>query len=982
MSSQLTNMMAEIESWESAAEFGISKDLWAQYQVRQRSDDLYIAMLSNIFDTLRVNDIQEREQRLSELAKTLLIYSKSAASKYLTGVDKKINLLYCAAAFYLAGFPATATLVLKGVGNLSDLIEEEQFLYKLLSNKLNNSINLDSQFLESIESDEDESYEEIVSHFKIRWREGLINDPRLFIASKLTVCCLDRFRLFNVWKFLRENTSNFSREIWRQFLTDSDSFPLRELFPSQIAAIKSGILSDKDEVYSLQMPTSSGKTSLCEILIFHEVKVRKKKVLFLVPFRALAAEIKEGISKRLQSVQINVVSSYGGNIPTGSDKTDAAIADVLIITPEKFIALSQNFADLEVNFDTIICDEGHLIDDVSRGLQYELLLTKLKSSKDVSRKIVFISAILPNVNEIHEWLGGGPQQLSKSEYKPVETDFAFIQKQTGAWSLNFNTIYARPRSYFLMNFLRKDDFKYVNPTTGNRKLITGYGSYITLSCAAALKGRRNGSVALFTTQKGVNGVEGLSKKMLELHQLRATITENAPKLSSSLPDLTDYISFQFGAEYSLTQLLKYGIGFHHGDLPQEIRREMEEAIQGNKINILICTSTLAEGVNLPIRTLVVHTIKRFDRKKNISLPIDRRSIKNMVGRVGRAGKETRGRIIFANSTEEDYVQDVFRDMSMEPARGSLFRLIKLLNKKVIALKIKLSNEIFESQNKQFLLILDKIDAALIDFLPEDLAIEDIGQHIEGILQLTLAYRYCETDDLKNIIKEVFSLRAGRLKTSVSEEQWSALKKSGSSFRFWSFVNKFDLLSREEWEFLSYSTDEVWINEVIMKLLDTTDIKEGYDKEIIKKVILGWISGLSYKELAESCAVDVEKVLELLGYTVGYALQDASAKLTQLAISRYEYHNLSEIARNWSSLLQYGLNNLQQLDLFARGASDRLGVWGISRYLEENEILLRNRELIEFLRENEEQVITFLRKDKRVPKLSRQRICEELKLLYF
>lgn len=149
--------------------------------------------------------------------------------------------------------------------------------------------------------------------------------------------------------------------------------------------------------------------------------------------------------------------------------------------------------------------------------------------------------------------------------------------------------------------------------------------------------------------------------------------------------------------------------------------------------------------------------------------------------------------------------------------------------------------------------------------------------------------------------------------------------------------------------------------------------------MIKKVILGWISGLSYKELAESCKVDVEEVLKLLGHTVGYALQDASAKLTQLAISRYEYHNLSEMARNWPSLLQYGLNSLQQLDLFIRGVSDRLGVWGISRYLSENGILLRDRELIEFLKENEEQVVVFLKKDKRVPKLSRDRICDELGL---
>ena len=90
-----------------------------------------------------------------------------------------------------------------------------------------------------------------------------------------------------------------------------------------------------------------------------------------------------------------------------SEGATAETADVLIITPEKFAALGQNLPDLENSFDTIICDEGHLIDDGNRGLQYELLLTKLKSSEGNPRKIVFISAILPNVDVIHGWLGGG-----------------------------------------------------------------------------------------------------------------------------------------------------------------------------------------------------------------------------------------------------------------------------------------------------------------------------------------------------------------------------------------------------------------------------------------------------------------------------------------------------------------------------------------------------------------------------------------------
>ena len=104
-------MMAQMESWEAAAEFGIPEYSWVEYQVLRRSDDLYIACLSSIFDALRLQQKEERESALADIAKILVIYSRSAAARYLSGVEKRLNQLYSASLFYLAGFPATATLL-------------------------------------------------------------------------------------------------------------------------------------------------------------------------------------------------------------------------------------------------------------------------------------------------------------------------------------------------------------------------------------------------------------------------------------------------------------------------------------------------------------------------------------------------------------------------------------------------------------------------------------------------------------------------------------------------------------------------------------------------------------------------------------------------------------------------------------------------------------------------------------------------------
>lgn len=979
MNNQLVNMMAEIESWESATEFGIPEELWAGYQVRERADDLYIAVLAAVFDSLRLDDLEERRNALADLSKTLLVFSRSTASKYLGGVDRNINLLYCAATFYVSDYPATATFLARKIVAEESYVDEERFLSGLLSRNLSDENQMESQLIETFSSPNDDRFDALDARLLQSLRDGLATDPRLFIASKLSLEVLDRFRSFNIWDCLRENAANYDFETWQPFLMNSDTFPLWELFPSQMAAIESGILSDVNDVFSMQMPTSSGKTSLCEIIIYNEVKAREKRVLFLVPFRALASEIGAGISKRLRNVGVSVIATHGGNIPTRSEGVSAEEADVLIITPEKYAALVQNHPELATRFDTIICDEGHLIDDGTRGLHYELLLTKLKSTEEVQRKMVFISAILPNVNEIHSWLGGEPDTLAVSEYKPVETDFSFVAPQgSNAWQLDFNTIYERPRSYFLRSFLVQNDFRFINPLTGRSKLIAGYKSYTSLACAAALKARRHGPVALFTTMKGQNGVDGLAEKLVSMCELSVNVAQFDSSPADGLPDLNDYIAFQFGDEYLLTRLLRFGMGFHHGDLPQEIRREMESAIQNAVINLLICTSTLAEGVNLPIRTLVVHTIKRFDGEA--LRPIEQRSIKNIVGRVGRAGKETRGRIIFANNDERSVVEDVFNDNRMESAYGALFRLIENLNRAVSRLDIQLSNEIFESQNNSFLAIIDGIDTALIDLIPPEILVEDIEQYVEATIENTLAYQYCETDELQERIKEVFSLRAQHLQSEVPRDQWPVLKRSGSSPRFWNLVQSLELLDRPEWVSLSEVADEDWIEEVVLRLYEIPTLEFEYEIGLLRSALQGWMDGSTYVEIADACEIEIKDTLKLLGHSVGYQLQDALGKLTQLAIAQFSDDNLSEVARNWSSLLQYGLGDLQQLDLFELGASDRLAVWGVSRYIDANGLAEeRGIELLRTLRANSTGLIEFLESDDRVPTLSRLRVCDELGL---
>lgn len=299
MNSLLLSKMAQMESFEAASEFDIPEVSWADYDVRDRAADIYISSLSSIFDALRMEDATSRQNAFDAIAKTLLLYSRSAAAKYLGGVEATLNQLYCSALFYLADRPATATFLARLISNREAFIPEEEFLLALLSRNLASDTDFVGFLKDALASQSADRFSALESALGRSAGEGLCYDPRQFIAAVLGKYAVERFRRTNVWASLEKHASRYSPEIWDALLNNADTFPLWELLPSQAVALEAGLLLDGNETVSLQMPTSAGKTSLCELLIFQEVRVLQRKVLFLVPFRALAAEIHGGICRRL-----------------------------------------------------------------------------------------------------------------------------------------------------------------------------------------------------------------------------------------------------------------------------------------------------------------------------------------------------------------------------------------------------------------------------------------------------------------------------------------------------------------------------------------------------------------------------------------------------------------------------------------------------------------------------------------------------------
>ena len=179
----------------------------------------------------------------------------------------------------------------------------------------------------------------------------------------------------------------------------------------------------------------------------------------------------------------------------------------------------------------------------------------------------------------------------------------------------------------------------------NRKDTIKIASFLGSFCS------NNGATLIFTTQKKY--VESIVSSLIKLRQ--KTGFESTKLGSSEQEELINSCKTILPEEHLLIKSLKYGIAYHHGELPDKIKKEIEKALRKNIISLVVSTTTLAQGVNLPLKSIIIHSLKWGDKYMPSSQYL------NIIGRAGRAGKETEGHIIFCDERDWDYMKNQSED---------------------------------------------------------------------------------------------------------------------------------------------------------------------------------------------------------------------------------------------------------------------------------------------------------------------------------
>lgn len=929
MRDSLRRWIADADTRYSMRDFGLESRLDALDYLDFRSTDLYFSLVGELFDLLR-SPLEDR-RIWSTLGNAL-----ASVSRDFEGSTRAEALFFSAAAFYRGGFPASAVITMRRT-NASDWTAEiYRASYDLLNRRGEPASEMVRSLLTAMRSGDTQFVDQAAVDAEEKAQEALLIGPDEWIAHRLYASLLSQFRQFNLRAALPDGSNSRWDPLVKSFLSRRQ--PVWEFFPSQIEAIQAGLFTS-DASYSLQMPTGAGKTALTETLLYnHLADSPQDKAVLLVPYRALARELRYSLGRNLTDMGIHTRSVYGGTVPSVEEGEDLDSARVVIATPEALTGLIGAQPEVASSVSLVVCDEGHLLASESRGVGLELLLARLRS-RESSPRIVFISAIVPNVEEINAWLGGSDSTVVKSDYRPALAEYAVLRPvgsgQRLKVGLELQELSTTVPAHTLPNFLQVSDFKFTNPAT--KRLNTyGFDSKKTQAIAVARKSLPLGTVAVFAaTKTGPQGVISLADELIA--QLDAGIHLPMPTRylgdPSVVDDVVQYLAYEYGADWTVTRALSFGAVVHHGDLPQETRETLEELLTRREVSMVLCTSTLAEGVNLPIRTLVLYSVRRGS-KDGPPTPMLARDIKNLVGRAGRAGSSTRGLVVCVNPDQWRDVKPVAAGEPGEPVEGALIDLLRRLEQAIVVNDRQITNHALEN-TVPLMPLVDGIDATLIELIHDELGPDEFMRIAESLAADTFAAQKADTQQ-RSLLNRVFQLRASRLLDLRSAGRLSWARETGGRPRLVDSVIDSLYPRFADWTTVESSLDGAFLEAVLGWAQEQPGFAEAadaaYDKSDVTDVssslfelVTAWIEGRTFVEMAEITGLRMDRLLHIHTKVVLYdltTLVEQALALLQQYLSSYNGESLSPSAAALADCLRYGVPSSAARELLARGLRHR------------------------------------------------------------
>jgi len=973
-----------------------------------------------------VNRGESGDEYLVELKKNLLFSAHFFDAYHQSKLDGTLDpylMLLGSASYYLCDLQGASSVLIKKLKQEIDSSEVEglycpnlegaglEFLLLwILESKFDHYFKkIDSvfgQFIEGISKDfcsffssgNDEKLKSQLN--ELRKYIYSVGSPRQILLGDL-ICSIGYKKIQNSTWMCLPKYSGLSKREWVNTLKKKNF--IKEFWPAQHLLGKADILKGKSAI--VQMPTSAGKTKSTELIIRSAfLSGRATLAVIVAPFRALCNEIKNTLTNAFYNEPIKI-DELSDTLQIDFKFSDlVGHQQILVLTPEKLFYILKHSVDLASKIDLLILDEGHQFDSGTRGVTYELLLTSLNSKLPQEAQKILISAVISNAKDIGEWLNGESNVVDGEALIPAFKSIAFASWLDQQGRIEYvNATDIDRNEFFVPRVIEKIE---LNKKGRERKkrYFPEKGDGQSIAIHLGFKLVSNGSIAIFCGSKPT--AVSICEKAIDIIERNTHLKQ--PKEYSNGQEvirLRNLHILNLGEDSSSSISSQYGIFSHHGNVPHGIRLAVEYAMRKNLIRFVVCTSTLAQGVNLPIRYLIVTSIYQAGDRIKV------RDFHNLIGRAGRSGMHTEGSILFVDPEVYDsrknfrekwrweQIKDLLNPNNSEPCISNLLSIFDPIKSDdgeyhidIKALDFakayiygsddihNLADEIVQkyhdknfSHNSVTQQISWKINliCSLENFLLSFESNEEKLTEANAIVlaEGTLAF-YLADEEKKEQLRLLFKLLADNIITNMKDSESRIVYGK-------TFYGIHDSQVILKW--LSEYSDKLIVaennNEIIEALWEIMKIyirNKSFNKfnkpDILLEMVNKWVSGCSFSEIYQfskdnDCKlgygtrprkIKIENIVDIFEGGIAY---DASLFVSTLAeftnlLERNDKIKLFNILQFFQKHLKYGLPTKTAIALYEMGFADRVIAQDLALSL--GLISIEKQKIIEELKKNKEK----------------------------
>ena len=524
-----------------------------------------------------------------------------------------------------------------------------------------------------------------------------------------------------------ENSENDKNYFNQPFNSLKKLFPLSSIitFPSlnRVQEECFDLLFRTDERVLITSPTGSGKTLLFELgiarIILQNYNLKEKmyknknfKIIYIAPIKSLCQEktfewkMKYGKAPLELTVTESTSDSEYLNINLLNN------SNIILTTPEKFDVLTRKWKDISSfisNISLLLIDEIHLLNEEHRGATLEAIIARIKLLKNMENfkqtnleniRIIAVSATIPNILDVVEFLGIGKDQkglkIFGEEYRPVKVERIVIG-------------YKR----------NKNQNEFV------------FEKYLDYRVSSIIEKYSEGKPTLIFCQTQKGSINSAKQLMTDYQEGKLMCM----KLDLNTKKILEQISSSINNK-QLSTFVKFGIAFHNAGLSLNDRQIIEDNFKINAIKIICTTSTLSQGVNLPARLVIIKSTNCYKGHNIGYSEYTKMEIDQMCGRAGRPQYDKKGIAVIMT---ESYKTEKFEEISNEKIESHLKpNIVEHINAEIATGIIKDMNTALIWIKNTFMFVRMKKEPAIFGIRPQFGKKENkiIEQYLQNLIQKT------------------------------------------------------------------------------------------------------------------------------------------------------------------------------------------------------------------------------------------------------